>query len=203
MGLRDSLMKMAERQPEKLPECRWTAVHKKCGEEAFGYALDRSHEDFTPWIGAIIYKRGSRPFKLTEERLARGLTCFSCKGKIKEEKEIAIAPEIFTVKSLLRFFEIYDDYYKSLTEHAENHVRILEYGAMLGITFEAWSRTQETHDQHVAHTKRIAEGFLNLCAFLGKCDREPKKPSELVRANSLTDLQSVARATGNSGLTEE
>jgi hypothetical protein len=194
---------MAEAQSNRVPECRWTAVHKKCSQEAFGYALAKSHEDFLPWIGAIIYKRGSRPYKLTDERLAQGLTCYTCKAKIKTEDEITVAPEMFTVKSLIRFFEIYDEYVTALALYADKHIRILEYGAMLGINYDMWKGAQANHDAHVEHSQKVAEGFLNLCAILGECGSEPEKPSKLLRASGLTNLRKVARATGNADLTED
>jgi hypothetical protein len=190
-------------------EIRWIAIHKKtkngnpCGEEAFGYAIPKSHDDFKPWIGGIIYKRGHRPYEVTEERIKAGITCSACGTKITDEDQFAVAPEIFTVKSLLRFYEIFHSFAEAQMVLAEKHIRMLEYGAMLGMTYETWKAVQDTHDQHVKHLKATSESFHNLCAILGVCGSEPKEPSKLLRASGATDLREVARATGNTGLSKE
>jgi hypothetical protein len=214
MELRSSmeqrLREKAQAKAREEAEVRWMAVHVKkddgsraCGEEAFGYALPKTHPEFKPWIGSIIYKRGSRPYELTENRLKAGLTCATCGAKIKNENQITVAPEIFTVKSLVRFLDIFNEFAEAQFELTKRHVKMLEYGAMLGITYEMWKEVQSTHDGHSAHLKTTAERFYNLCAVLGACGTEPQEPSKLIRAAGATDLSAVARATGNADLTKE
>jgi len=159
---------------------RWVAMHSggdhKCDGEAFSYAtFTRPEKTF---IGAIIYHRGRRPFEITHEMVVKqndGLRCEKCSEFIMAETDITPAPEIFKVKSLMRYLKIVSDWRNALEAVAAAHIRLLEYGHLLDITYEVWKEQQDVHDKHLKGLESQLGHLHNFCAGIGPCEARPSQ----------------------------
>ena len=176
-------------QPRRAPmSIHWGAIHVSCAQEAFSY-LDPYHRPDKILLGAKIYRRGERPFEITEKHIADGaIRCVSCGLLIKTEDEIRPAPEILTIKSLMRFLENLGGFYEGMRLYAQRHLRILEYLPLMGIPLENWEIMDNGLDQQLASLHKFVESFYSNCVGIGQCS-EAKNPSEIVVARNLDGVE--------------
>lgn len=166
----------------------WSAVHVSCSQEAFSY-YDPYHKPAKILLGAKIYRRGERPFEITEKHITDGsLRCVNCGLSITKEEDVKPAPEILTIKSMMRFLENLGGFYEGMNLYFQRHFRILEYLPMMGIALENWETVDGGLEQQIAGLHNFVEGFYSNCVGIGQCS-EPKNPSEIVLARNLDGVE--------------
>ena len=176
---------------------RWVAFHVKhpdgtaaCGGEAFGYAIGKDDPGFKKFIGAIFYKKGVRPTAMEADKVKEGkLHCQSCGKSIMAEDEVEVGIEIFTVRSLMRLLQNLSKFLLALREEQEAHIRIIEYGNYIGVSYLGWKAKQDVLDRSVESITQSIDNLQNLCARLGVCGGVATNPSEIVLASGMPGAQ--------------
>jgi hypothetical protein len=166
----------------------WSAIHVACGQEAFCY-YDPYHRPDKTLVGAKVYRRGERAFEITEKFIEENaLRCVHCGLIIKKEDEVKPAPEILTIKSMMRFLENLGGFHEGMNLYTQRHLRILEYLPLMGIALENWETVDNGLEQQIASLRKFIEGFYSNCVGIGQCS-EPKNPSEIILARNLDGVE--------------
>ncbi len=170
---------------------RWFAQCCKCKGEAFGYFGFKNPK--VEWIGAKIYYRGLPPTSLTEDAVDKEkVRCGNCREILKEESQIKVAREPFTVKSMMRLIETMEMCLQAYGAINDVWPRMVEYAYIIGLPLEDWEKMRVAHEKNFKNLSGVAGRLFESCVGFGNCSDEPAKPSEIVVARGIPDIYKKA-----------